>query len=88
MIYKHHAQNPIEIDHLVLCIHGIGQVLGSKYESINFTHNINILRNTMKRVYQENDEYKKLAYNEEDSKMDTSNNRIQVLPISGDIELI
>ena len=71
-----------EIDHLVLCIHGIGQVLGSKYESINFTHNINILRNTMKRVYQENDEYKKLAYNEEDSKMDTSNNRIQVLPIS------
>ncbi|KAK6891455.1 putative phospholipase C20G8.02, mitochondrial [Candida tropicalis] len=71
-----------EIDHLVLCIHGIGQVLGSKYESINFTHNINILRNTMKRVYQENDEYKKLAYNEEDSKTDTSNNRIQVLPIS------
>ena len=39
-----------EIDHLVFCIHGIGQVLGTKYESVNFTHSINVLRNTMKGV--------------------------------------
>ncbi|RCK54888.1 hypothetical protein Cantr_03930 [Candida viswanathii] len=79
-----HSKANREIDHLVLCIHGIGQVLGSKYESINFTHNINILRNTMKRVYEGNDDYRKLAYKEEEKGLeeDTTNNRIQVLPIS------
>ncbi|KAG7666183.1 uncharacterized protein J8A68_000279 [[Candida] subhashii] len=72
-----------EIDHLVLCIHGIGQVLGSKYESINFTHNVNVLRNTMKRVYDENEEYSKIIYPDQDKKdkEELSNNRIQVLPI-------
>ncbi|EMG50897.1 hypothetical protein G210_0035 [Candida maltosa Xu316] len=69
-----------EIDHLVLCIHGIGQVLGSKYESVNFTHNINILRNTMRRVFEENSDYQKLAY--QDGEISTHNNRVQVLPIS------
>ncbi|RLV95956.1 Uncharacterized protein JA1_000590 [Spathaspora sp. JA1] len=77
------AKSNREIDHLVLCIHGIGQILGTKYESVNFTHNINVLRNTMKKVYQENDHYKKLAYPETtpDETYNT-NNRIQVLPIS------
>jgi hypothetical protein len=72
-----------EVDHLVLCIHGIGQILGNKYESINFTHSINVLRNTMKSVYKENEKFKKLAYpeSEPDSK-NADNNRIQVLPIS------
>lgn len=69
-----------EIDHLIFCIHGIGQVLGSKYESVNFTHNINVLRNTMRKVYEENDDYQKLAYPK--GQADTNNNRIQVLPIS------
>ncbi|KAI5957647.1 hypothetical protein KGF57_003341 [Candida theae] len=69
-----------EIDHLVFCIHGIGQVLGSKYESVNFTHNINVLRNTMRKVYEDNNEYQKLAY--PDGQVDGNNNRIQVLPIS------
>lgn len=72
-----------EVDHLVLCIHGIGQILGNKYESINFTHSINVLRNTMKSVYKENEKFQKLAYpeSEPDSK-NADNNRIQVLPIS------
>ncbi|KAI5964911.1 uncharacterized protein KGF55_001982 [Candida pseudojiufengensis] len=70
-----------EIDHLILCVHGIGQVLGSKYESVNFTHNINVLRNTMKKVFEENDEYKKLI-SSNDKKVDQLNNKIQVLPIS------
>lgn len=63
-----------EIDHLVLCIHGIGQILGNKYESVNFTHSINVLRNTMKSVYTENAFYHKDG--------DKQNNKIQVLPIS------
>lgn len=69
-----------EIDHLVLCIHGIGQVLGDQYESINFTHSINVLRNTMRKVYQSNEQYKKLAY--QDGEASDSNNKIQVLPIN------
>lgn len=69
-----------EIDHLVLCIHGIGQVLGDQYESINFTHSVNVLRNTMRTVYQSNNEYKKLAY--PNGEPEEANNRIQVLPIT------
>lgn len=74
-----------KIDHLVFCIHGIGQILGYKYESVNFTHSINVLRNTMRDVYKNEKKYQKLAYgdacdyNNEDQK---NNNRIQVLPIS------
>lgn len=66
-----------EIDHLVLCIHGIGQVLGTKYESVNFTHSINVLRNTMKSVFEQNEECQKLA-----GEHNRTNNRVQVLPIS------
>ncbi|CAK9440595.1 uncharacterized protein LODBEIA_P46350 [Lodderomyces beijingensis] len=69
-----------EIDHLILCVHGIGQVLGNTYESVNFTHSINVLRNTMKKVFEENKDYQKLAYDE--GSEDKDNNRIQVLPIS------
>lgn len=71
-----------EVDHLVFCIHGIGQILGSKYESINFAHNINTLRNTMKSVFKDNPKFKKLAYHEHPPKQAEYNNRIQVLPIA------
>jgi hypothetical protein len=37
-----------EIDHLVLVTHGIGQRLGLRLESINFIHDVNVLRKTMK----------------------------------------
>lgn len=77
-----HAPNDREIDHLVLCVHGIGQILGHKYESVNFTHSINVLRTTMKKVYQNNEKFKSLAYPEAEEDVDKSNNRIQVLPIS------
>ncbi|KAK6464486.1 DDHD domain-containing protein [Scheffersomyces coipomensis] len=70
-----------EIDHLILCIHGIGQVLGAKYESVNFTHGVNVFRNTMKSVFQSDKSYQELAY-PNDAKIDESNTRIQVLPIS------
>lgn len=74
-----------EVDHLVFCIHGIGQILGYKYESVNFTHSINVLRNTMRDVYKNEKKYQKLAYGDGcDYKNDgqKNNNRIQVLPIS------
>lgn len=71
-----------EIDHLVLCIHGIGQILGHKYESINFTHSINVLRNTMKSVYKENETFRQLIYPNGPESHNVDNNRIQVLPIS------
>lgn len=74
-----------EVDHLVLCVHGIGQILGQKYESVNFVHSINVLRNTMKYVYQNDKGYQKLAYPDASDLNDeniTSNNRVQILPIS------
>ncbi|ODV66968.1 DDHD-domain-containing protein [Hyphopichia burtonii NRRL Y-1933] len=80
-----------QIDHLILCIHGIGQVLGHKYESVNFTHSINVLRSTMNNVYLHDDRYQKLAYPDDDVnemkekgelKPQFKNNKIQVLPIS------
>lgn len=71
-----------EIEHLVLCVHGIGQVLGPKFESINFTHSVNVMRNTMRSVYEAEEEYKKVAYGDEEHRQRKRNNKIQVLPIS------
>lgn len=73
-----------EVDHLVLCIHGIGQILGHKYESVNFVHSINVLRNTMKEVYQHDKGYQEIAYPEhkQSDENKNTNNRIQILPIS------
>jgi DDHD domain len=39
------------IEHLVLVSHGIGQRLGLRLDSINFIHDVNTLRKTMKAVY-------------------------------------
>ncbi|KAM3124318.1 hypothetical protein CJJ07_002555 [Candidozyma auris] len=74
-----------QIDHLMLCVHGIGQILGHKYESVNFTHSTNVLRSTMKEVYENEDKYKRLAHGDsfdENNKQHASNNRIQTLPIT------
>lgn len=72
------------VDHLILCIHGIGQVLGGKYESIDFTHSVNVMRNTMKDVYKSDERYVKLAHENEEKRDEDylENNTIQVLPIS------
>ncbi|KAH8169509.1 DDHD domain-containing protein [Sarocladium implicatum] len=40
-----------EIDHLVLVTHGIGQLLGLRMESVNFVHDVNTMRKTLKSVY-------------------------------------
>ncbi|KAJ3009489.1 hypothetical protein HKX48_007915 [Thoreauomyces humboldtii] len=41
------------INHLVLVIHGIGQKLGERVEAVNFIHDCNILRRTVKESSQQ-----------------------------------
>lgn len=45
------AEADREIDHLVLCIHGIGQKLSHKIDSVNFVHDINVFRKLLTEVY-------------------------------------
>ncbi|PYH42164.1 DDHD family phospholipase [Aspergillus saccharolyticus JOP 1030-1] len=67
-----------EIDHLVLVTHGIGQRLGLRLESVNFIHDVNVLRKTMKSVYRASPDLQ--AFNSQfDDKHE--NCRIQVLPV-------
>ncbi|RAL59349.1 hypothetical protein DID88_006840 [Monilinia fructigena] len=41
-----------DIEHLILVTHGIGQRLGMRTESVNFVHDVNVLRQTLKSVYE------------------------------------
>lgn len=68
-----------EIEHLVLVTHGIGQRLGLRMESVNFVHDVNTFRKTLKAVYGESADLQ--ALNNEVSS-ETKNCRIQVLPIN------
>lgn len=67
-----------EIEHLLLVTHGIGQRLGMRMESINFVHDVNTLRKTLKSVYAESADLQ--ALNGEVDKL-PKNCRVQVLPI-------
>lgn len=67
-----------EIDHLVLVTHGIGQRLGLRLESINFIHDVNVLRKTMKSVYAASPDLQALSSLSTDGK---KNCRVQVLPV-------
>ena len=67
-----------EIEHLVLVTHGIGQRLGMKMESVNFIHDVNVLRKTLKSVYESSPDLQ--ALNSEIDQL-PKNCRIQVLPI-------
>ncbi|KIV93091.1 hypothetical protein PV10_04335 [Exophiala mesophila] len=64
-----------QIDHLVLVTHGIGQRLGLRLDSINFVHDVNTLRKTMKAVYGSAPDLQALS-------ADPVNCRVQVLPIA------
>ncbi|KIW62921.1 hypothetical protein PV04_09809 [Phialophora macrospora] len=63
-----------QIDHLVLVTHGIGQRLGLRLDSVNFIHDVNMLRKTMKAVYESAPDLQALSG-------DPKNCRVQVLPI-------
>ncbi|KAL1864501.1 hypothetical protein Plec18167_009720 [Paecilomyces lecythidis] len=67
-----------EIDHLVLVTHGIGQRLGLRLESINFVHDVNVLRKTLKTVYTASPDLQTLNSSFPDGKR---NCRVQVLPV-------
>jgi len=67
-----------EVEHLILVTHGIGQRLGLRLEAINFIHDVNVLRKTLKAVYQTSPDLQAL-----NSEVETlpKNCRIQVLPV-------
>ena len=67
-----------EIEHLILITHGVGQRLGLRMESVNFIHDVNVLRKTLKSVYQSSPDLQAL-----NSEVDSlpKNCRVQVLPV-------
>lgn len=67
-----------DIDHLILVTHGIGQRLGLRLESINFIHDVNVLRKTLKTVYKVSPDLQALNSAFADS---NGNCRVQVLPV-------
>lgn len=67
-----------EIEHLLLVTHGIGQRLGMRMESVNFVHDVNSLRKSLKAVYSNSPDLQALN---SDVDKETKNSRIQVLPI-------
>lgn len=68
-----------EIEHLILVTHGIGQRLGLRIESVNFVHDVNTLRKTLKAVYADSPDLR--ALNAELDAASKTNCRVQVLPI-------
>ncbi|PGH04758.1 hypothetical protein AJ79_06979 [Helicocarpus griseus UAMH5409] len=67
-----------QIDHLILVTHGIGQRLGLRLDSINFVHDVNALRKTLKSVYAASPDLQ--ALNSEVGS-ELKNCRVQVLPV-------
>ncbi|QIW98753.1 hypothetical protein AMS68_004271 [Peltaster fructicola] len=67
------------IEHLILVTHGIGQRLGLRLESVNFVHDVNMLRKTLKAVYSDSPDLR--ALNAELDSTSKVNSRVQVLPI-------
>lgn len=67
-----------DIEHLILVTHGIGQRLGLRMESVNFIHDVNVLRKTLKSVYETSPDLQ--ALNSEVEKL-PKNCRVQVLPV-------
>ncbi|KAL1903304.1 hypothetical protein Sste5346_000589 [Sporothrix stenoceras] len=67
-----------EIEHLFLVTHGIGQLLGLRMESLNFIHDVNTLRKTLKSVYSESKDLRALNAELPEG---PGNCRIQVLPV-------
>ncbi|KAI0456929.1 DDHD domain-containing protein [Xylaria acuta] len=67
-----------EIEHLVLVTHGIGQLLSLRMESVNFVHDVNMLRKNLKGVYAHSEDLKALNSDNGDG---PGNSKVQVLPV-------
>ncbi|KAG5368546.1 putative phospholipase C20G8.02 [Yarrowia sp. E02] len=75
-----------QYDHLVLCVHGIGQKLGRRIKSVNFVHDVNVLRKTMKSVFNEGKQFQKYRDVKIDPEKDKEERewthpKVQVLPV-------
>lgn len=76
-----------QVDHLILCVHGIGQSLSSKYASINFAHDCNHMRQLLKSEFvKKSNTFVPLAYNNNnnisnDNEGEEKNCKVQILPI-------
>ena len=77
--YREDGDQEREIDEVCFTVHGAGHRLGLRLESINFVHDVNTLRKTLKGAYAASPDLK--ALNAELGKDDGANSRIQVLPI-------
>lgn len=70
-----------EIEHLILVTHGIGQRLGLRIDAVNFVHDVNTLRKTIKAVYADSPDLRALNAELGEAQGQKVNSRIQVLPI-------
>ncbi|KAG5360582.1 putative phospholipase [Yarrowia sp. B02] len=81
---SHNDETAVQYDHLVLCVHGIGQKLGRRIKSVNFVHDVNVLRKTMKSVFNDGKQFQKYRdpnlNSEKDEKIWT-HPKVQVLPV-------
>ncbi|EWC46719.1 hypothetical protein DRE_03964 [Drechslerella stenobrocha 248] len=78
--YKNSDENENDrvVEHLILVTHGIGQRLSLRMESINFIHDVNVFRKTLKDVYGASPDIQNLNAQLENA---PKNCRIQVLPV-------
>lgn len=67
-----------EIEHLLLVTHGIGQKLSMRMESVNFVHDVNVFRKTLKTVYSLSPDLQVLNDEVEEKK---KNCKVQCLPV-------
>lgn len=67
-----------EIEHLLLVTHGIGQKLGIRMESVNFIHDVNTMRKSLKAVYANSPDLQALNSEVES---ESKNSRVQVIPV-------
>jgi hypothetical protein len=69
-----------QIDHLILCVHGIGQKLGERLEGVNFVHDVNLLRRTLKDTFSSSSDLN-ILLKESSQSSKNPNCRVQVLPV-------
>ncbi|EPY50938.1 phospholipase [Schizosaccharomyces cryophilus OY26] len=65
-----------EINHLILCCHGIGQKMGERVETVNFVRDINEFRKTLKKTFNASPDLQALYPN-----FKGGGNGIQCLPL-------
>ncbi|KAL7268655.1 hypothetical protein RUND412_008715 [Rhizina undulata] len=70
-----------EIEHVILVTHGIGQKLSMRMESVNFVHDVNVLRKSLKGVYGLSPDLQVLNGEAGDKVGGRRNCKIQCLPV-------